>query len=413
MRKMFAALQAKSLQPLSSRYTNLIWIALLCSTVIFIQARFGPSKFGINLSPFDVLVPVVAGWCLLRRQIDLPPQSIWLISAGLLMLLAAHAALSFGVREHLSIPHLAQGSVKFAAFVILSTLLIVLFRDKRFRHPPFTATAIAFVAASSYLIILYAQPNVDSLFVPFTGLISGLLGMLFLLAISAYNDGGNTKRFLVGIASIVAAAISILLFNKGFALVAFSFLVVISFAWRGMRFERFTEGRRLVVSLIAVLIVASAAIAAMQLFEVLPTRTDSIARSLAVRGALWSQAISVSSANFPLGIGAGQFSTTSGSLPELAVEGHEVAHNTALTWITEFGLLGFLFAVGAAALAWHAALSWPGGLRLMFLLYLAVPLILHDGHGIRMVMLILALGTANLIYRGEAEIGQSSRTDSG
>ena len=399
MRKMFAALQAKSEQPLSSRYTNLIWIVLLCSTVIFIQARFGPSKFGINLSPFDVLVPVVAVWCLLWRRIALPPQSIWLISAGLLILLAAHAGLSLGVQDRLSIPHLAQGSVKFAAFVILTTLLVALFSDKRFRHPQFAATATAFVATSSYLIITHLIG--DHSFVPFTSLISGLLGALFLLAVSAYNDGGNTKRFLVGIASIVAAAISILLFNKGFALVAFSFLVVISFAWRGMRFERFTQGWRLIVSLIAVLIVASAAVAAMQLFEVLPDRTDSIARSLAVRGSLWSQAISVSSANFPLGIGAGQFSTTFGSLPEMAIEGHEVAHNTALTWITEYGLLGLIFVISAAALAWRVALCWPGGLRLMFLLFIAIPLVLHDGHGIRMVMLVLALGIANLIYRSD------------
>jgi hypothetical protein len=57
---------------------------------------------------------------------------------------------------------------------------------------------------------------------PFISMMSGLLGMLFLIAVSAYNDGGNTKRVLVGIASIVTTVISILFFNKGFTLIAIS-----------------------------------------------------------------------------------------------------------------------------------------------------------------------------------------------
>ena len=160
--------------------------------------------------------------------------------------------------------------------------------------------------------------------------------------------------------------------------------------------------------MLVILVVGSAAVAALQQLEIVPVDTDTIARSLTVRGTLWSHAISIGSANFPMGIGAGQFSTTSGSPAAMVTEGHDVAHNTAITWIAEFGLLGLLFVIGAAALAWRAATCWPGGLRIMFLFFLAVPLVLHDGHGIRMVMLILALGIANLIYRSDGDPTKAS-----
>lgn len=403
MRKMLAALQARSLQPLSSREIGLIWTVLAGSTVIFIQARFGPSKFGINLSPFDILVPAVVGWCLVRRRIVLPRQSIWVISAGLLLLLAAHSALSFGVHDRISIPHLAQGMAKFSAFVILTTLLVVLFSDRKFRYPPFPFMAAVFTAATIYLIvvkILLVRVG-GGPFVPSTNFLSGLVGMLFLLVVGAYHEGGNTKRVLVGVAAIAATGITILFFNKGFALVAIGFFIVILFGWRGTQLERFAESWRLVGLMLITLAIGSAAVATMQKFEITPVDTDTIARSLSVRGTLWSHAISVGSVGFPLGIGVGQFATTSDSVPAMVTEGHDVAHNTALTWFAEFGLLGVLFVIGAAALAWRAAMCWPGGLRLMFLFFLAVPLVLHDGHGIRMVMLILALGIANFINRSD------------
>ena len=371
MKKLLAKLRARSPQPLSPREINWIWISLAGSTVVFFQAHIGPAKFGINLSPFDLLVPAIGGWYLLRRRIELPPRSVWVVAASLLMFLLAHAALSFRILDRLSPLHLAHGSVKFMAFIVLTTLLIALFRDGRLRYPPFPATAAVFAGATIYLVvvkIVLVRVGGGS-FVPSTNFMSGLVGTLFLLVVGAYHEGGNTKRVLVGVAAIAATGISILFFNKGFELVAIGFFVVILFGWRGSRLERFTEGWRLVGLVLVILAVGSAAVAALQQLEFIPVDTDTIARSLTARGTLWSHAISIGSANFPLGIGAGQFATTSGSLPAMVTEGHDVAHNTALTWIAEFGLLGLLFVIGAAALAWRAATFWPGGLRLMFLFF--------------------------------------------
>jgi hypothetical protein len=86
-----------------------------------------------------------------KAQIVVPLRSVSAVSAALLLFLVAQSALSFAVYDHLSIALLANGSVKFAAFIILTTLLVTLFSDGRLRHPPFPATAVVFVAASIYL----------------------------------------------------------------------------------------------------------------------------------------------------------------------------------------------------------------------------------------------------------------------
>jgi hypothetical protein len=98
-------------------------------------------------------------------------------------------------------------------------------------------------------------------------------------------------------------------------------------------------------SLTVVLVVTSVAVATMQLFEITPVGTDTIVRSLAVRGTLWSHAIEVGVANLPMKVGVDQFTAASGGIPELVVERHKVAHSTALTWIAEFELLGLVFAI--------------------------------------------------------------------
>lgn len=330
-------------------------------------------------------------------------------AAGLLALLGLHAAVSISVHDGLLIPFLAQGSMKLAAFITLTSLIVVLFQSEESRQPPFPATAAVFVAASVFLVILQLllQRGHIGSFIPLTNLLSGLVGILFLLAVSAYQDGRNTSRLLAGLAAIVALSISILFQNKGFILVAICFLIVVAFAWRGTRLERYTYGWRLAGALLVVFAVASAVVAAMQQLDLMPVSTDTIGRSLSIRGTLWSHAITVGSAAFPLRIGAGQFAATAGSIPILASEAHEVVHTTALTWFAELGLLGLSLAIGTVALVWRAVISWPGSLRLMFVIYLAVPFILHDGHGVRMVMLILALGIANAIYRDEPTAQQT------
>ena len=397
-------------RPLSSREINLIWILFAGCTVIFFQVHLGPAKFGINLSPFDLVVPVIVGWCLLRGRVAWPRRFVWLVAIGLLAVFGVHTLVSFGVYDSVSSLWLAQGFVKLAAFITLASLIVVLFRAEELRHPPFPAIAAVFVVASLYLVIvrlLIVGGSIVS-FTPLTNLMSGLVGMLFLLVVSAYQNGRSTRRLLVGLASVGTLAMAMLFSNKGFALVAVGFLAVTIFTWRGSRLERFTYGWRLAAALLVVVTAAAAVVAVLQQFELMPVSTDTIGRSLSVRAALWSHAISIGGAAFPLGIGAGQFATTAGSIPIMVTEEHEIAHSTALTWFAEFGLLGLLLVVGVFALIWRAAISWPGALRLIFLLYLAVPLILHDGHGVRMVILILALGIANALYRDEPTPRQTS-----
>ena len=133
------------------------------------------------------------------------------------------------------------------AFIVLTTLLIALFRDGRLRYPPFPATAAVFAGATIYLVvvkIVLVRAGGGS-FVPSTNVLSGLVGTLFLLIVGAYHEGGNTKRVLVAVAAIAATCISILFFNKGFELVTIGFFIV-NFVWLARKSTR-TVHRRLAI----------------------------------------------------------------------------------------------------------------------------------------------------------------------
>ena len=52
---------------LSNFNVVLIWFLLTSSTVIYFLARIEETKFGINLSPFDVIVLVIFGICLTTK----------------------------------------------------------------------------------------------------------------------------------------------------------------------------------------------------------------------------------------------------------------------------------------------------------------------------------------------------------
>ncbi len=398
---------------LSNFNVVLIWFLLTSSTVIYFLARIEETKFGINLSPFDVIVLVIFGICLTTKKVKRPLRSVWMATTALLVLFTAHTMVLYYNFDPSPVL-LAKGFVKLTASITLTALLVVLFRTEELRSPPFPSIIAVFIATSIYLVILsgiIAFSNTN--FVPLTSLLSALFGMIFLLVLNAYHHPQNTRRLFAGAAALLATTISILLQSKGFTLVGIGFLVVIIFAWNDGRLEKYIQGWRLLAVLGYIAVIGTVIVVGLQQFELLPASTDTILRSISIRGILWKHAIEVGSVSFPWGIGGGQFSVSvseacqPGRLssavltldcPTMIIEEHEVAHSTALTWFAEFGILGLILVFGVIGLILKSAMSWPAGLRLMFLIYLSVPLILHDGHGLRMVMLILALGIANAIY---------------
>jgi O-antigen ligase len=123
-------------------------------------------------------------------------------------------------------------------------------------------------------------------------------------------------------------------------------------------------------------------------------RMDSIGRSVSVRLDLWSLAFTAFMDHFPFGLGLGQFWEVVGTDTNLAREGHRHVHNSFLTLMAELGLLGLVLAVGLLSLLVAAMRGWPPMLWPLFALLIFVPLMIHDAHSIRMLMLITALGLA-------------------
>ena len=126
---------------------------------------------------------------------------------------------------------------------------------------------------------------------------------------------------------------------------------------------------------------------------------DSIERSIGIRVELWSLALARLLETFPVGIGLGQFPLAAKTVPILALEGHNYVHNTFLGLALELGLIGVLLGSMTTLVLIFATRGWPLHTAPVFLIFVLPPLLIHDGHSIRILLLITALGLARFIQK--------------
>ena len=119
---------------------------------------------------------------------------------------------------------------------------------------------------------------------------------------------------------------------------------------------------------------------------------DTIERSISVRWALWTLGFDAFLQTFPWGLGLGQFWEVFVYDLTLAQEGHKFAHNTFITFSVELGFLGLCLSIILLVVLLRAMKGWPKIVHLLFALLIFTPLILHDGHSIRMLLIIVAFG---------------------
>ena len=84
---------------------------------------------------------------------------------------------------------------------------------------------------------------------------------------------------------------------------------------------------------------------------------------------------------------------------KLAQEGHRYIHNTFITLIAELGVLGLGFSVVLIVIIVNAARGWSNNLRPLFIVLVFTPLLIHEGHSVRMLLIVIALGLSQHLSR--------------
>ena len=130
---------------------------------------------------------------------------------------------------------------------------------------------------------------------------------------------------------------------------------------------------------------------------------DSFQRSITVRFDLWDAGWSTFVSNFPLGAGAGQMGAALQQNSWAAGESHLQVHNSFLHLAAELGIVGVAVGLGILWILFQGGRAWPGELAPLFLILALLPLVIHDGHSIRIWLLIAALGIARMHHRTTAD----------
>lgn len=377
---------------------RLVWLAVLASAVIPIPLWLPELNLLVQASAFDFLLPAITLWGLRRGWWALPPRRVLWNTLVIAAALAGHAMAVAATRETVLLVPLAKETIKLVAIVGLFTCLLVVFGNGRLREPPSRIVVIVLVPA---VIAAVLASEFEPFAVTRTVYAVCLAGLVFLLCLDGAWLVSAGRRAALLAANLIVALACIGLHNKGVAgtmMAMFAWLICAgSISLRGFR-------QAVLASLALVLLFAAgvglSALAGASLDFLWNMST--VERSIEIRLLLWQTAVQGLIDTFPIGLGAGQFAEVARAVPQLALERHEYAHNSLLTLAAELGLLGLLLAAGLAAVVVKAAKGWRAPLVPLFLALVVPPLLIHDGHTIRVLLIATALGLSLATARAAA-----------
>lgn len=374
----------------------LFWLLMLSSAVIHVRLNV----FGVNtqLAIFDFVVPLLFFWAYCTRKIKRIPKKVWVTASAIVITLICHSTFIYIFKENLQFVWLLKETLKLVVIILEYSMLLVLFQARGPDLPPQSVSFFVFavsmlvVGGLAYYILIFdahfAAPTVYSV---------ALLGLLFFIIADVSWLYSTRRRIVAIIASIAVAFVGILLLNKGVTGIALATGVWIAF---GGFFRRLTSHRVGVIAcgllLVAGLGMYFAKLVGMQVGIL--ERIDGIERSVFVRLSLWSVALESFGPNFPIGIGLGQFWESVVKDISIAVEGHRYVHSTFVALVVELGILGVFLVLGLWGVIFASTHGWPLAARPIYLLLVIVPLAIHDGHSIRMLLLVASFGLARSLH---------------
>ncbi len=399
--------------------TAVVWVALAVGMLIYIKVPLGGSGRFLNLSLYDVVVPVCLAVVWRMGNISLS-EGAWKLVAGVVLLICAHAAWVWISVPDVLIAGLLRESMKNATFVVYLQLLFLVFKALPNPAPSrvvlaATLVVIEVVAVCYRLLELWVEKNMyETIFASIVlgfYLLPGLLdhrrgALSFPVRVFLFTTTVSVMVFLVSKAFLILT----LLIGGGLFLQERAGPIRIpatARAWR-LRVAALVASGGVVILASYLFVTGAYVVSDYQTFG------ESIQHSVGVRTELWSLAARAARESFPVGIGAGQFGTLTRQDPNLAdYPGLLFVHNTPLALVTEYGVLGVGFLLSLGWLAASAMRGFPPRRRWMSLVYFLVPAMLNDVLGLRMFQVLLAYGLvrANLGVEGQHQALKHDRSD--
>lgn len=372
--------------------SNWIWFALLLSAYAALPVDAG-GVILVNVSPFDVVVLILAVMSLLVHGWPRQLSKEIAVGAILIFVFVVHTAVLDQMDPDFERGWALRELVKMSAIIVLYLFGRVVLDGFQLSPPENGVVLTVIVLAVAILLTLHAIERAGVVFsyISRTTYVTGLWVLAFLyVQRSAWR---HDMRAFVGslILVFLLSSVCLIVLSKLGAAMGASFgmalVIVRTIASR-------TEGVdvRLVVRCVVLLAAAVVAFLGVLAFFDILQDLDSISRSFGVRADLWWVSIAGILDNGGAGIGLGQFKRFFDAVPALAVENHRFPHSVMLSFGAQFGPVGLCMFVGLIYVVYRAVTMFGTTEALVSLTFL-VPLILfHDIHGVRTLILLVALG---------------------
>jgi O-antigen ligase len=394
-----------------------IWIALIIGAFVQIRVAIPHTAIFLQVSVFDAVLPSLVFWGIFQGWLLPPSKKLTLIFALLLLSILVHSTFIFVLTPNANATWLAKDTIRIVTVVLHFGFLLILFRAADMRSAPRNTVAVLLVIVAIYAAVAFKTEVFQGGKLLFQDLINFvhiwpliisptiqtvmLLGLLFVIASDAQWIESISQRLWMISGALLVTAASVFLLNKASAGVA-----VLFGAWFmvGGSGNRIPIRRLLLVCAFALILVGvfGSTIYQIEMFPDIATRMDSLDRSIGIRQELWTFALHKIMESFPFGLGLGQFSQAAGQIPKFASETHFYPHNTPLSLLVELGFLGLVFVIGTCVVLYQSCLGFSKHALPLFILLMAPPLLIHDGHTIRILLLITAIGLMNFQSRPQS-----------
>ena len=388
---------------------SIIWSVILLGAFIHIPL----SLPGVNtqIAAFDFILPTIAAWAFYTGRLMLPSRRRLIIAGAILGTLMAHSLCIYILKTNVQLAWLLKETLKSVVLVVEFNILLALASRLLMPLPSFRFCGSILIFAIIVIgLLAFQMLETEPFFFARTVYSLALAGLLFLIAVDEVWLQSRHRQLIIAGAGMLVTAVAVLSLSKGIAGIS---LAMVAWIVVGGLTKRYFSTRATTVFLVLSLIVIAGVGAAKLVgssFDLLQ-RMDSVERSISVRLGLWSLSFNAFFHHFPWGLGLGQFWEVVVTDINLAREGHRYVHNSFFSLIVELGLLGLVFAIGLFSVLVAAMRGWPPMLRPLFVLLIFAPLMIHDAHSVRMLMLVTALGLARFLTNSESAAPRSGQPE--
>jgi hypothetical protein len=380
--------QTKKLGSVSSQF---VWIAILLSAAsyIYIPLSQSDNRIAINLSLFDPMLALFSVGLLIRSYISTPPRWVTYLVVSLIFLIIGHTIWVYFAYADMALNWLLRDIVKFIAVIVIFYLCFIVFTSTYLRPLSKEVALISLALIVTGYLFVHISEVVST---PRTLFNASLWGVFILYLWAEQQEIGLVPSVLSVGLSLCLTLFSLILFSKISFIMGSGIFILLLWA----RFKPELPLMQRLYAMLPFLVVGLGLISLLIWYAITQTdilmRIDSLERSSSIRLILWQHAFHGLLETFPRGLGLGQFATTVHEVPILDREGQRFIHSTFFSLMSELGVLGFGLVIGLLILLYKASLGFSGIISWVFLLYLLPFLSVHDGHGLRVILLVAAFG---------------------